>query len=172
MVRYFRASDYGVWALGTVGMPGLFTLLEYFDHNNGRHFTKPNGGVLRVTTLLGFFGGFLIAYNKSTRRFWGITENAREVKKDRYEIKSKLSKGEPLYGSSVLTPYAQDVAYRNSKNSQMNLHLIPWFNIVNHSQHGIDLKKYYEVRKGEEEWNFQLPALEDAEKALKDASVY
>lgn len=161
MIKYFRLSDYGAWAIGTAGMPALFTALEYFDHNNGRSFTKPTGSVLRVTTLLGFFGGFIIAYNRSTKRFWGITENAREVKLDRYEIKSKLSRGEPLFGTSTLSPWLQDIASRNSKNSQLNLHIIPWFNLVSHNNHDIDLKKYYEVRKGEEDWNFKLPPLED-----------
>ncbi|CAM9015331.1 unnamed protein product [Wickerhamomyces anomalus] len=161
VIKYFRLSDYGAWAIGTVGMPGLFTALEYFDHNNGRAFTKPNGGVLRVTTLLGFIGGFFIAYNRSTKRFWGISENSREVQKDRYEIKSKLSKGEPLFGNSTLTPWLQGVASRNSKNSQLNLHLIPWFNLVSHNNHDIDLKKYYEIREGEEAWGFKLPPFEE-----------
>ncbi|CCH42667.1 NADH-ubiquinone oxidoreductase 21 kDa subunit [Wickerhamomyces ciferrii] len=162
--------NYGTWAIATAAFPGLFTALEYFDPNNGKHFTRPNGGILRVTTIMGFIGGFIIVYNHSTKRFWGVSENSREVKLDRYEIKSKLSKGEFPYGTSTLTPNLQDVAARNSKNSQLFLGIIPWFNLVSHPHHDVDLKKYYEVRPGEEEWGFKLPEHEELKRLSSTAN--
>lgn len=69
-----------------------------------------------------------------TVRFWGWTENAREVEMDMKEMVEKVKKGEPLYGESTMTPYMQGVAARNSRYSQLFLHAIPWFNFVNHNQ--------------------------------------
>ena len=53
---------------------------------------------------------------------------------DMREMVDKVKKGEPLYGKSSLTPYMQGVAARNSRYSGVNLHLLPWFNFVNHDQ--------------------------------------
>ena len=53
---------------------------------------------------------------------------------DMKEMVAKVKKGEPLYGKSELTPYMQGVAARNSRYSQLFIHVIPWFNIVNHDQ--------------------------------------
>ena len=46
----------------------------------------------------------------------------------------KVKKGEPLYGTSTLTPYMQGVASRNSRYSGVFIYVIPWFNFVNHNQ--------------------------------------
>lgn len=67
-------------------------------------------------------------------RFWGWTENQREVDMDMKEMVEKVKRKEPLYGESVLTPYMQGVAARNSRYSQIFFHVIPWFNFVNHNQ--------------------------------------
>jgi C-terminal of NADH-ubiquinone oxidoreductase 21 kDa subunit len=65
-------------------------------------------------------------------RFYGFTENAREVEKDMRELTDKVKKGEPLYGKSQLSEYMQGVAARNSRYTGLFAHVIPWFNIVNH----------------------------------------
>lgn len=78
-----------------------------------------------------------------TVRFYGFTENAREVSLDMREMVSKVKSGEPLYGVSSTTPYIQGVASRNSRYTGVFLHVIPWFNFVNHEQHGVDTRKYY-----------------------------
>ena len=78
---------------------------------------------------------------------------------DMREMVAKIKKGETLYGTSELTPYMQGVAARNSRYSALLLHIIPWFNFVNHPQvlyipsayrsiadlkeHGVDTAKYY-----------------------------
>lgn len=162
VIDYFRTSDYLTWAAATVAGPLSLVLLEKYEPVSGRHFKMPKPMFLRATGLIGFTTGFFLAYTNSTKRFWGASENAREISKDRYDVKSKLSKGENPYGSdkSTLTPYMQDVAARYSKNSQLLLGLLPWFNFVDHPYHGVDLKKYYEVREGEENWNFDLVPLD------------
>ena len=53
---------------------------------------------------------------------------------DMREMVDKVKKNEPLYGKSSLTPYMQGVASRNSRYSGIWLHVIPWFNFVNHDQ--------------------------------------
>ncbi len=69
-------------------------------------------------------------------RFYGGAENKREVDMDMREMVDKVKKGEPLYGHTTLTPYMQGVAARNSRYSGFMLHVIPWFNFVNHNQVG------------------------------------
>ena len=82
-------------------------------------------------------------------RFYGWTENQRERDLDMKEMVSKVKKGEPLYGASTLTPYMQGVASRNSRYSGVFMHVIPWFNFVNHNQHGVDTAKYYQQAERE-----------------------
>lgn len=67
-------------------------------------------------------------------RFYGVEENKREVEMDMREMVDKVKRNEPLYGRSSLTPYMQGVASRNSRYSGVWLHVIPWFNFVNHDQ--------------------------------------
>lgn len=77
-------------------------------------------------------------------RFYGFTENAREVEMDMREMTDRAKAGLPLYGVSSLTPYMQGVAARNSRYAGLFIHVIPWFNFVNHQQHGVDTAKYYQ----------------------------
>jgi len=63
-----------------------------------------------------------------------MTENERERQMDMREMVDKAKKGEPLYGESQLSEYMQGVAARNSRYSGVILHLLPWFNFVNHNQ--------------------------------------
>ena len=67
-------------------------------------------------------------------RFYGMEENKREIEMDMREMVDKVKKGEPLYGRPSLTPYMQGVAARNSRYTGIWLHVIPWFNFVNHDQ--------------------------------------
>jgi hypothetical protein len=67
-------------------------------------------------------------------RFYGFEENKREVDMDMREMVDKVKRNEPLYGLSTMTPYMQGVASRNSRYSGVFLHVIPWFNFVNHEQ--------------------------------------
>lgn len=82
-------------------------------------------------------------------RFYGFTENKREQEMDMREMVSKVKKGEALYGESTTTPYIQGVASRNSRYSGIWMHVMPWFNFVNHNQHGVDTAKYYQQAERE-----------------------
>lgn len=85
---------------------------------------------------------------------------------DMREMVDKVKRKEPLYGTSSLSPYMQGVASRNSRYSGVFLHVIPWFNFVNHEQvcysslpalgqfidawkHGVDTAKYYQQAERE-----------------------
>jgi hypothetical protein len=82
-------------------------------------------------------------------RFFGWTENNREVEMDMREMVDRVKKGDPLYGKSSLTPYMQGVAVRNSRYSALMGQVIAWPNFVNHNQHGVDTAKYYQQAERE-----------------------
>ena len=52
-------------------------------------------------------------------RFWGWTENEREVKMDMEEMVGKLRRGEPLYGRSEMDLYHQQLAASQSRYAQL-----------------------------------------------------
>jgi len=68
---------------------------------------------------------------------------------DMREMVDKVKRKEPLYGTSTLTPYMQGVAARNSRYSGLFIHVLPWFNFVNHNLHGVDTAKYYQQAERE-----------------------
>ncbi|KAJ7355610.1 hypothetical protein DFH08DRAFT_852993 [Mycena albidolilacea] len=70
-----------------------------------------------VGAWLGFSAGFLIAYSRSSMRFWGWTENAREEARDVAEFSQFARHGKPLYGESSQPLWVQGAAHRNSQYS-------------------------------------------------------
>ncbi|ROV87222.1 hypothetical protein VSDG_09954 [Cytospora chrysosperma] len=147
VVGYARPSDYAFGAAAAAAGPGLLWTMEKVAPSYvGR------GGFARAMRLCGFIGlcgGFLAFYNRSIMRFYGMSENAREVDLDMSEMVTKVKRGESLYGESRLTPHMQGVAARQSRFSAIFFDVVPWFNFVNHSQHGVDTAKYY--RQAEKE---------------------
>ncbi len=146
--------------------------------------------VMRLTGVISLGAGFLVLYQSSARmltglscvaivtmvlmtlilnivRFYGFTENKREYDMDVREMVDKAKRGEPLYGKSDMSPYMQGMASRNSRYTGLFLHVIPWFNFVNHNQvrhnsrpisvqsanlenkHGVDTAKYYQQAERE-----------------------
>lgn len=141
VIRYARPSDYAVGAGTAAAGPALFWLWE-----KKSPAMLPKGAFaqsMRLAGALGVTAGFLRFYLGSSLRFWGWTENQREVDMDMKEMVGKVKRKEPLYGESILTPYMQGVAARNSRYSQVFFHVLPWFNFVNHNQHGVDTTKYF-----------------------------
>ncbi|KAI9319842.1 NADH-ubiquinone oxidoreductase complex I, 21 kDa subunit-domain-containing protein [Dichotomocladium elegans] len=139
VVRYFRPNDYAVWALGTAAAPAALWGLERFNPVGvNRNIRVP----LRIGTLIGAFGGFLLAYQNSSLRFWGWSENAAEVAKDEQEMRQLLKEGKPLYGESSMPAHVQEASARNSRFAQLKFSAIPWFNFANHNSHGVDTSKY------------------------------
>lgn len=89
---------------------------------------------MRTAGAVGLVAGVIDIYQRSSHRFLGLTENAREEELDMREMVGKAKRGEPLYGVSKLTPYMQGVAARNSRNAVFFAHVIFWPNFVNHDQ--------------------------------------
>lgn len=165
VISYMRPSDLGLWAASTAAMPLSLVAWERLDPVAGL-FKQPTNipaTFMRGATLLGFVGGFFLAYVRSSKRFLGWTENAREVKMDRYEIKKLLSEEKLPYhqNESKLDDRMKDIANRNSQYSFMMMAFLPWFNMAYHPYHGVDIQKYYETRPGEEAWGFKLKPFEE-----------
>ncbi|PYH47271.1 putative NADH-ubiquinone oxidoreductase 21 kDa subunit [Aspergillus saccharolyticus JOP 1030-1] len=147
VVGYARPSDYAVAGGLAAASPIAFWIMERVSPSHvGRGGFAP---VMRLATAIGLVGGLHIFYQRSCNRFYGFTENTREVEMDMREMVGKVKRGEPLYGTSQVSPYLQGVAARNSRYSQLFSHVIPWINIVNHDQHGVDTAKYYQQAERE-----------------------
>ncbi|KAI8675498.1 hypothetical protein NW754_015477 [Fusarium falciforme] len=147
VVGYARTSDYVYGAAAAAFAPAALIALERFapSHVGKGGFPK----ALRLAGGVGIIGGFLYFYQRSCLRFYGATENAREIEMDMREMVDKVKKGEPLYGVSRLSPHLQGVAARQSRYSALMFSAIPWFNFVNHNQHGVDTAKYYQQAERE-----------------------
>lgn len=104
---------------------------------------KSFASVMRLAGWLGGVGGFLFFYMNSIHRFYGFSENRREVEMDMREMTDRAKAGLPLYGESTMTDYLQGAAARQSRYSGVFLNIMPWFNFVNHAHHGVDTAKYY-----------------------------
>ncbi|EPE35387.1 hypothetical protein GLAREA_11086 [Glarea lozoyensis ATCC 20868] len=145
--RYARPSDYasgaGWAALGPIIM---LAWERVAPAGAGKGAFPP---IMRLTGAISVGAGLLLTYQSSLLRFYGFKENQREIDMDMKEMVSKVKAGEPLYGTSTLTPYMQGVASRNSRYTGVFLHVIPWFNFVNHNQHGVDTAKYYQQAERE-----------------------
>merc|ERR1711990_398952 len=142
VISYFRPSDYATWAAGTAIFPAVLTAYELADPSGGHRLPKGMTPALRLATTLGFAGGFLLAYQRSSMRFWGWHENEAEQKRDMEELSALAKEGKPIYGSTDMPEYMQGVAHRNSVWSQLKFATLPWFNLVNHKHHGVDPSKY------------------------------
>jgi len=148
VVRYMRPSDYALWAGATGAFPGAYYLWNLVDPSAGlKTAMRP---AMRVCGILGFMGGFLLAYQQSSLRFMGWTENAREYQKDLEELTQRAKDGKPLYGESSQPEWIQSAAYRNSIFTQLKFAALPNLNLVNHPHHGTDPAKYGVKPKEEE----------------------
>ncbi|CAG8723312.1 2855_t:CDS:2 [Acaulospora morrowiae] len=141
VVRYFRPSDYLAWATITGFGPAFYLFLEKTANQPP---TKRLGLVLKICAGLSFTGGFMFAYQRSSFRFWGWTENASEYEKDLKEMRQRVKEGKPLYGESSLDDHIQHYASTFSKYAALNFASFPVFNFVNHNKHGTDTSRYYE----------------------------
>ncbi|CAH0014852.1 unnamed protein product [Clonostachys rhizophaga] len=156
VVGYARTSDYVAGGAAAAFAPVALATLERFapSHAGKGGFPK----AMRLAGFIGLAGGFLYFYQRSALRFYGATENAREVELDMREMVDRVKKGETLYGESKLTPHMQGVAARQSRYSALFMGVVPWFNFVNHNQHGVDTAKYYQQAERELEAERQAKA--------------
>ncbi|OLL22400.1 NADH-ubiquinone oxidoreductase 20 subunit [Neolecta irregularis DAH-3] len=147
VVGYARPVDWAITAACTAAGPALMAVMNELSPVRAR-INRP---VFFLSSTLGLFGGFLLAYKRSSLRFWGWTENAREQEMDMREMTQRILDGKPLYGTSELSPHMQGVAARNSRYSVLMFTTIPWFNFVNHTEHGVDTAKYYQNAAAQKE---------------------
>ncbi|KAF9031351.1 hypothetical protein BDZ89DRAFT_1063973 [Hymenopellis radicata] len=150
VMRYMRTEDYTAWAVVTGGFPAAWRLWEALDPSSRITPTQFRAG-MRVGGLIGFCGGFLLAYQNSSMRFWGWRENKREEEMDLKELTQRAKEGKPLYGESSHQPWVQNAAHQNSAFAQLKFAAIPMLNFVNHPYHGTDPAKYGVGVKKEEE---------------------
>ncbi|PPJ58572.1 hypothetical protein CBER1_06674 [Cercospora berteroae] len=162
VVGYARPSDYASGAALAAAGPALMYWFERISPSEvGR------GGFAQIMRLQGAVGvaaGFFYFYSRSVNRFYGFSENRREIEMDMREMTDKVKRGEPLYGQTTLTEYMQGAAARQSRYSGTFLHVMPWFNFVNHNQHGVDTAKYYRNAEWELEQEKQGKSLTDMAK--------
>ncbi|KAK4570239.1 hypothetical protein LTR86_002319 [Recurvomyces mirabilis] len=141
VLSYARPSDYLSGTIFAAFPPTAMLLMERISPSEvGR------GGfssIMRLSTGLGLVSGFYLLFSRSQNRLYGFSENRREIEMDMREMTDRVKKGQPLYGESTMTEYMQGVASRQSRYSGVFLHVMPWFNFVNHGQHGVDTAKYY-----------------------------
>ncbi|RPA87162.1 hypothetical protein BJ508DRAFT_321054 [Ascobolus immersus RN42] len=147
VVRYARPSDWTMAGATAAAGPAIAYMWEKYSPSNASRHSLAS--TMRLTGAIGLTAGFLRLYVQSSMRFWGWSENQREQDMDMREMVNKVKRGEPLYGKSILTEYMQGVSARNSRYSQVFLHVVPWFNIVNHNEHGVDTAKYYKQAEAE-----------------------
>ncbi|KAJ7035609.1 NADH-ubiquinone oxidoreductase complex I, 21 kDa subunit-domain-containing protein [Mycena alexandri] len=143
VIRYMRPSDFATWAAMTLGTPAAFYGWEMIDASGpARSLHARMRPFVWTGLFLGFTGGFLVAYQRSSLRFWGWAENAREEARDLAELSQLAREGKPLYGVSSQPAWVQAAAHRNSQYSQLKFSLFPMLNLVNHPYHGTDPAKY------------------------------
>ena len=119
-------------------------LMYWWERVSPSHAVKPNfASIMRLSLATSLAGGFLLFYSRSINRFYGFSENRREIEMDMREMTDKVKRGEPLYGVSTMTEYMQGVSSRQSRYSGVFLHVMPWFNFASHKHHGVDTAKYY-----------------------------
>lgn len=117
--------------MATIGPLFMLTTERFAPSFAGKGAFPP---VFRLSIAIGALAGLGLVYQRSCLRFYGWTENNREVEMDMREMVTKVKKGEPLYGETELTPYMQGVAARNSRYSALMMHIVPMFNFTNHNQ--------------------------------------
>ncbi|KAF9920354.1 hypothetical protein FBU30_009840 [Linnemannia zychae] len=132
VVRYMRGSDVAAWGALTVGTPAILLGFERVRPAAG---PKGINFALGLATAMGFMGGFLYSYQKSSLRFWGWEENAREQAMNRKEMDARAAAGLPAYGEPTMDEDGQATAARNSKYAAIRFSSIPWFNTTNHKYH-------------------------------------
>ncbi|KAJ2568659.1 hypothetical protein GGH95_004336 [Coemansia sp. RSA 1836] len=91
---------------------------------------------MKVAAVVGAMSGFLTAYQLTSARFMGLSENTREIKKYRIEYAKLKAQGKPMHGVSSLPLSMQRTAASYSTWAFMNFDVFPMFNFVNHPYHG------------------------------------
>lgn len=65
VISYMRPTDYVLWGGATFAAPALLKFWERIDPSKSAGVSMRNAG--RLATVVGFVGGFLLAYQSSAR---------------------------------------------------------------------------------------------------------
>ncbi|KAJ2650391.1 hypothetical protein IW137_000872 [Coemansia sp. RSA 1287] len=122
VIRYMRVSDYvlGI-SLTAVGPAFMYWMEKYQPSGLGRKYQRH-----------GMLAGGLVGVS----RFWGTSENAREIKMYREEYRRLKAEGKSMHGTSSLPLSIQRISSEYSTGAFLNFDVAPWFNFVNHPFHG------------------------------------
>ena len=141
VVKYARPADYVAGSLLATAGPAVTLWWERVAPSG---VTPKNfASIMRLSAGVSISAGFFLFYSRSIHRFYGFSENRREIDMDMREMTDRVKRGEPLYGVSTMTAYMQGAASRQSRYAGVWSHVMPWFNFVNHQHHGVDTAKYY-----------------------------
>ncbi|KAJ2299006.1 hypothetical protein IWW51_001887 [Coemansia sp. RSA 2702] len=134
VIRYMRPSDYVMGVALTALGPGFIYWMEKYQPAglSRKHMVRGMG----LATCIGATVGFMSAYAASSARFWGYTENAREIKMYRDEYRRLKAQGKPMHGTSTLPLSIQRTSAEYSTGAFLNFDVAPWFNFINHPFHG------------------------------------
>lgn len=67
VISYMRPTDYAIWGGATFAAPAALNFWERIDPSKSAGYSLRNAG--RLATVVGFVGGFLLAYQSSAREF-------------------------------------------------------------------------------------------------------
>ncbi|KAJ2078212.1 hypothetical protein H4R24_004641 [Coemansia sp. RSA 988] len=132
VVRYMRPLDYTVWAATAASGPAFIYWLDKYHYTGGK---SQLGRAMKIVGAFSTIGGFLTAYQMSSARFFGISENAREIRKYRQEYLKLKAEGKPMHGKSTLPLSIQRISSSYSTGAFLNFDVIPIFNFINHPFH-------------------------------------
>ncbi|KAI8321686.1 hypothetical protein GQ54DRAFT_289301 [Martensiomyces pterosporus] len=134
VIRYFRPSDYAIGGVLAAFGPAFMYWMEKYQPSGNPG--KPLIRSMKIAGGLGAFAGFLTAYSLVSARFWGATENSREIKKYREEYAKLKAQGKSMHGESHMPLSLQRTAAEYSTGAFLNFDVIPWFNFSSHPYHG------------------------------------
>ncbi|KAJ1964249.1 hypothetical protein GGI12_001546 [Dipsacomyces acuminosporus] len=134
VIRYFRPSDYAIGGVLTALGPAFMYLMEKYQPTGNAG--KPLVRSMKIAGGFGAMAGFLTMYSLVSARFWGATENTREIKKYREEYARLKAQGKPIHGVSHMPLRLQRTAAEYSTGAFLNFDVIPWFNFSSHPYHG------------------------------------
>ncbi|KAI8871871.1 hypothetical protein GQ42DRAFT_161705 [Ramicandelaber brevisporus] len=143
VIGYLRPSDYATFAGLTALGPAAMLWLDKYGPQNFKGNKPAFTTAMKTSFWFGALGAFFYVYQKSSMRFYGMLENAREAELDMQEMTERARQGLPLYGKSIMPEHIQQSAAANSQFSAVLMGFLPWFNFVNHPYHGVDTSKYY-----------------------------
>ncbi|KAJ2552558.1 hypothetical protein EV175_003267 [Coemansia sp. RSA 1933] len=91
---------------------------------------------MKIATGIGLAHAFVFMYTKTSMRFFGFSENAREIRMYREEYRKLKAQGKSMHGESRLPLSLQRIAAGYTTGAFLNYDVAPIFNFVNHPYHG------------------------------------